>query len=142
LTTYELLVIHSPLLSEQQHQEKLEQLKAVVEKNGGSVVKQDVWGKRRLAFPIKKQREGLYTVVHFDAESQGICLAEVDRICKIDEAVIRHLITRAVIGKSKGRPPEPRGEGRGAAAPAAPAAEAQEETPAAEPETPRDETRD
>ena len=63
LNTYELVIILSPLLSEQQNREKLDQLKGILTQNGAVVQKEDVWGKRRLAYAIEKQREGIYTQI-------------------------------------------------------------------------------
>lgn len=103
MSSYELLVIHTPALTEQAHREALDKLKAVLAKNGAEVTKEDVWGKRRLAYLIEKQREGYYTILQFTAASTGPALAELDRFCKIEETVIRHLITKAVF-KSLGTP--------------------------------------
>ncbi len=120
MVTYELVVVHTPQLTEQQHRDKLAELKKVIAKNGGEIRTEEIWGKRRLAYQIGKQREGVYALVQFDAPSVGICLSELERHCKIEETVLRHLVTRAVIGKSKGVMPHP------APGPAAPAAETPE----------------
>lgn len=104
MNTYELVIIISPLLSEQQNREKLDQLKGILTQNGAVVQKEDVWGKRRLAYAIEKQREGIYTLIQFEAPAQGTCMAELDRFCKIDETILRHMVTRAVLNKSLGTP--------------------------------------
>ncbi len=137
LTTYELLVIHSPLLTEDQHREQLDRVKDVITRNEGQPGKEDVWGRRRLAYPIRNQRDGYYAVLHFDAPTTGTCLAELERFCKIEETVLRHLVTRAVLDKSLGTPIAARGEAEAqAAADSAPQAaptapEASEPAPAA-----------
>lgn len=108
MTTYELLIIHSPLLTDEQYQEQMTRLKDLVARHGGEIKKEDLWGKRRLAYPIEKQREGHYAILHFDTASDSLCLPELERFCKIEETVLRHLVTRAVLNKSLGTPPEPR----------------------------------
>lgn len=115
LNTYELVIIFSPLLSEQQNQEKLDQLKGVLTQNAAVIQKEDIWGKRRLAYPIAKQREGVYVLIQFEAPTQGSCMAELERFCKIDETILRHMVTRAVLNKSLGtpQPRESRREGQG-----------------------------
>jgi small subunit ribosomal protein S6 len=136
LTTYELLVIHSPLLTEEQHREQLDRVKDVITRNEGQPGKEDVWGRRRLAYPIRNQRDGYYAVLHFDAPTTGTCLAELERFCKIEETVLRHLVTRAVLDKSLGTPIAARGEAEAQSATesapqAAPAPQATPATPEA-----------
>ena len=64
----------------------------VIKKIGGTVDKVDEWGKRALAYEVKKQREGYYVVVDFQADSAQI--SELDRVIKIHEEIIRHIIVK------------------------------------------------
>ena len=57
---------------------------------GGTVVKVDEWGRRHLAYEVKHQNEGYYVVVEFEADPAQI--TELDRIIKIHEEIIRHII--------------------------------------------------
>ena len=59
---------------------------------GGTVVKVDEWGRRHLAYEVKHQNEGYYVVVEFEADPSQI--AELDRIIKIHEEIIRHIIVK------------------------------------------------
>ena len=59
---------------------------------GGTVDKVDDWGKRTLAYEVKKQRERYYVVVNFQADPAQI--TELDRIIKIREEIIRHIIIK------------------------------------------------
>ena len=59
---------------------------------GGTVVKVDEWGRRHLAYEVKHQNEGYYVVVDFEADPAQI--AELDRIIKIHEEIIRHIIVK------------------------------------------------
>lgn len=75
-----------------------EKIKAAVQlvqdviKIGGTVDKVDEWGKRALAYEVKKQREGYYVVVNFQADPAQI--SELDRVIKIHEEIIRHIIVK------------------------------------------------
>jgi len=77
-----------------------EAIDAVIEKfeniitNGGEITKKDVIGKRRLAYEINKFRDGYYVLVNFEAAPDVV--AELDRIMKISDEVIRHLIVNDV----------------------------------------------
>ena len=64
----------------------------VIKKIGGTVDKVDEWGKRALAYEVKKQREGYYVVVDFQADPTQI--SELDRVIKIHEEIIRHIIVK------------------------------------------------
>jgi len=59
---------------------------------GGTVVKFDEWGRRHLAYEVKHQNEGYYVVVEFEADPAQI--TELDRIIKIHEEIIRHIIVK------------------------------------------------
>ena len=59
---------------------------------GGTVTKADEWGKRHLAYEVKHQNEGYYVVIDFEADPSQI--AELDRIIKIHEEIIRHIIVK------------------------------------------------
>ena len=68
---YELMIILDPDLEERTISPSLDKFLSVVTKDGGTVDKVDLWGKRRLAYDIKKKSEGIYAVVNFSAESAG-----------------------------------------------------------------------
>ncbi len=57
---------------------------------GATVVNIDRWGVRRLAYPIDKRQQGDYTFFYFEADPGAI--ADVERACRLDEAILRHLI--------------------------------------------------
>lgn len=59
---------------------------------GGTVTKVDEWGKRHLEYEVKHQNEGYYVVIDFEADPSQI--AELDRIIKIHEEIIRHIIVK------------------------------------------------
>jgi small subunit ribosomal protein S6 len=64
----------------------------LIKRNNGKMTKIEPWGLRRLAYPIKKLQEGRYFLMQLDLEPQYV--AEIERVLKLTEAVIRHLIVR------------------------------------------------
>lgn len=89
---YELMIILDPEVDERTLQPTLEKLLTVIGKEGGSVDNIDIWGRRRLAYEIKKRAEGLYAVVRFTAESATA--QELDRQLGLNETVLRTKILR------------------------------------------------
>lgn len=69
-----------------------EKFKEVISSNGGTVTGVDVWGKRRLAYPVNYEQEGHYVVVNFDGPAQ--LPKELDRIYNITDGVLRSIIVR------------------------------------------------
>ncbi len=61
---------------------------------GGQIVKVAPWGRRRLAYPIDRHREGSYHIIVFESPAEAI--AELERSLLITEEVLRHLVTRAI----------------------------------------------
>ena len=116
MTKYELVVVLDPNKTEEEQQAVLAKVDEVITSNGATIEKRDAWGKRRLAYSIRKRREGYYVLIQFDADPVGTALSELNRHLRISEDVLRFLITRAVVGKSLGKSPselEGRGQYRG-----------------------------
>lgn len=90
---YELMVIFDPTLDERTIAPSLDTLLNVVREEGGKVDKVDVWGKRRLAYEIKKNSEGIYAVVDVHCESATV--QELDRLLTLNESVLRTKVLRA-----------------------------------------------
>lgn len=89
---YELMIILDPESDERNLQPTLEKLLAVVPKDGGSVDNLDVWGRRRLAYEIKKQSEGIYAVATLTAATATA--QELDRQLGLNESVLRTKLMR------------------------------------------------
>lgn len=89
---YELMVILDPDLEERTISPSLEQFLGVVRSGGGTVDKVDIWGRRRLAYEIKKKSEGIYAVVDLHAEPAVV--KELDRQLNLNEAVLRTKVMR------------------------------------------------
>ena len=89
---YELMVILDPEVEERTVAPSLEKYLSVISTEGGTVDKVDIWGRRRMAFDIKKKSEGIYAVVDFTATSDTA--KELDRQLGLNEAVLRTKILR------------------------------------------------
>ena len=89
---YELKVILDPELDDRTVAPSLDKLLAVVKKDGGSVDSVDIWGRRRLAYDIKKKSEGIYAVVQMTAEPATAL--ELDRQLNLNEVVMRTKLLR------------------------------------------------
>jgi len=89
---YEVMVILDPNLEERTIAPSLDTFLNVVKKDGGTVEKVDIWGKRRLAYQIQKKSEGFYAVVDLTAEP-GVVL-ELDRQLNLNETILRTKVTR------------------------------------------------
>ena len=89
---YEVMVILDPTLEERTIAPSLDAFLSVVKNDGGSVDKVDVWGRRRLAYEIKKKAEGIYAVVDLQATPEAV--AELDRQLNLNESVLRTKVLR------------------------------------------------
>ena len=89
---YELMVILDPDLEERTVAPSLDQYLNVVRKDGGSVEKVDVWGRRRLAYEVHKKAEGIYAVIELSAEPATV--KELDRQLGLNESVLRTKVIR------------------------------------------------
>ena len=92
MRTYEVMVILDPSLEERTVEPSLDKYLNVVRKDGGSVESVDVWGRRRLAYEINKQAEGIYAIVQLTAEPATV--KELDRQLGLNESVLRTKVLR------------------------------------------------
>jgi len=86
------MVILDPDLEERTIAPSLDQFLTVVTKDGGTVEKVDIWGRRRMSFEINKRVEGIYAVV--DLQAQPATVAELDRQLNLNESVLRTKLIR------------------------------------------------
>jgi len=91
------MYIVRPELDEEAVQQAIDRVNQLVETNGGQVRRVTPWGKRRLAYTVKDQREGYYIVT--DVELDRSRVQEVERVLKISDTVFRHLLVRQPEGK-------------------------------------------
>jgi small subunit ribosomal protein S6 len=92
LQNYELMVIFTPVLAEDDYKVAQKKYADLIQANGGTVTHQDAWGLRSLAYPIDKKTTGLYVVLEFQAPSDNNAKLEIQM--NRDENIMRHMITR------------------------------------------------
>jgi small subunit ribosomal protein S6 len=89
---YEVVFIVRPDLDDDGYNAVVEKVKELLTGDGGEVTNVDKWGRRNLAYPVRKFTEGLYVLVH--AQLAPAQIGELDRELRLNEQIIRHLIVR------------------------------------------------
>ncbi|MCR5083482.1 MAG: 30S ribosomal protein S6 [Parasporobacterium sp.] len=92
MNKYELAVVVSAKIEDEERAAVIEKVKAYITRFGGNVTDVDDWGKKRLAYEIQKMKEAYYYFIHFEADAT--CPAEVENHVRIMENVIRFLCVR------------------------------------------------
>ena len=92
MTKYELALVLSAKIEDEERIATLEKVKEIITRFGGTITNVDEWGKKRLAYEIQKMREGFYYFIHFD--SNGETPAELEQRVRITENVLRYLCVR------------------------------------------------
>ncbi|HET8961402.1 30S ribosomal protein S6 [Nocardioides sp.] len=92
MRAYEVMVILEPSLEERTIEPSLDKYLNVIRKDGGNIESVDVWGRRRLAYEIAKNAEGIYAVISLAAEPATV--KEFDRQLNLNESVLRTKVTR------------------------------------------------
>jgi small subunit ribosomal protein S6 len=89
---YEVLVILDPELEERTVEPSLDTYLNIVRKEGGTVEKLDIWGRRKLAYDIQKKSEGIYAIIDLTAEPAVV--KELDRQLTLNESILRTKVIR------------------------------------------------
>ena len=89
---YELMLVLRPDVADDKSQALIDRTTRGIVAAGGQIVKVAPWGRRRLAYPIDRHREGSYHIILFEAPSDSI--VELEHTLLITEEVLRHLVTR------------------------------------------------
>lgn len=92
MSKYELAVIVSAKIEDDERAATLDKVKALIEKFGGQITNVDEWGKKRLAYEVQKMREAYYYFIQFDAETTAP--AEIESRIRIMDHVIRFLCVK------------------------------------------------
>lgn len=92
MNKYELAVVVSAKIEDDERAAVVEKAKALVEGFGGQITNVDDWGKKRLAYEVQKMKEAFYYFIQFDAESS--VPAEIESRIRIMDNVIRYLCVR------------------------------------------------
>ena len=89
---YELMLVIRPDVADDRSQAVVDRTTRQIVAAGGQIVKVAPWGRRRLAYPIDRHREGSYQIILFEAPSEAI--RDLEHTLLITEEVLRHLVTR------------------------------------------------
>ncbi len=89
---YELVVIFSPELEEEALNSSLEKLSGWIDAKGGTVTSQEQWGRKKLSYPIKRFREGVFVLTQYQGEPQ--LNKELEGNLKLAEEVLRYLLVK------------------------------------------------
>jgi len=92
LQSYELMVIFTPVLAEEDYKAAQKKFADFIKDNGGEITHHEVWGLRALAYPVQKKTTGLYYVLEYKAPSELNAKLEIQ--LNRDENIIRHMVTR------------------------------------------------
>jgi small subunit ribosomal protein S6 len=124
---YDIVVLVTPDLSDEDAQKTLGDYRKILADGGAEFVKDEAWGRRRMAFPILRKKDAVYH--HFQVRAEPALVAETERRLKLSDQILRHLAVRAdeelkraakmarrIAAKNLRRPPRP---------PAAPSATAE-----------------
>ncbi len=91
MRSYEVMLAINPQLEDEELDSLLDKLKKLITHAKGKITKTDKWGKRKLAYEIKDFTEAIYVVLNFDVDEKIIL--ELERVVKLEERVIRYLLT-------------------------------------------------
>lgn len=91
MRSYEVMLAINPQLENEELDSLLDKLKKLITQAKGKITKTGKWGKRRLAYEVKDFTEAIYVVLNFDVDEKII--PELERVTKLEERVIRYLLT-------------------------------------------------
>lgn len=92
MNNYQLLYIIDNGVGDEEKQALVDKFSALIETLGGTVETVDKWGTRKYAYPINYKKEGYYVLVKFSADATAP--AEIDRQMRINDQIVRQMITR------------------------------------------------
>lgn len=95
---YELVIVYDASLDDDAIKGMIAELEKFVTDRKGEILNIDEWGRRRLAYPIRKKENGYYTIVNFALQDPGV-LRDLESNLRLNERILRHLIL-------KSRPPK------------------------------------
>jgi small subunit ribosomal protein S6 len=113
-------MILNPEASEEETRAIMDRVEQLVANHGGQIVKVNQWGRRRLAYPIERHRDGTYVFIDMMLTPETV--SELERTLKVSELVLRHMVKRRdpkVVQKEREEREEREARARAAAAPAA-----------------------
>ena len=92
---YELMSIFPGTKTDEEIKVEVDRIRQIIKDQGATIVKEDFWGKRKLAYEINHIHHGFYDVVDFDLDSSK--LMGLDKVLGLDEAILRHQLVRRIV---------------------------------------------
>ncbi|MBO0460333.1 MULTISPECIES: 30S ribosomal protein S6 [Enterococcus] len=93
-TKYEIMYIIRPNIDEEAKTALIERFDSILKDNGAEVIESKDWEKRRLAYEMNGYREGIYHIVKVSSPSSADAINEFDRLAKINDDIVRHMIIK------------------------------------------------
>jgi small subunit ribosomal protein S6 len=97
MNIYEAIVILNAAVSDEEAEAATTKVKDLIAGQGGEVLKVDVWGRKKLAYEIKKQKKGFYVLLYYKAPPATI--KKMEDFCKVSDAVLKYMIIK--LGKKQ-----------------------------------------
>ena len=92
MNKYELAVVVSAKIEDEERAATIEKVKEIITKHGGTITNVDEWGKKRLAYDVQKMREAFYYFIQFDGQST--VPTEIESRVRLMENVVRYLVVK------------------------------------------------
>lgn len=92
MALYEFMMIVKQALSDEEAERAMGKVKGLIAKHGGSLVSAENWGKRKLAYPVRKEKKGTYLLFQFSGD--GRLPSELEKNCRLDDAVVKFLTVK------------------------------------------------
>ena len=89
---YEMIVVLSPAIDDEQASGTVERIHGVITGSGGSLIKHEPWGMRRLAYPVQDYNEGNYFLTQFSGQPD--LTRQLEGVLRLSEEVLRHLVVK------------------------------------------------
>ena len=102
MRNYELMILFDPNLQDEEKKALLDKIHQTITANKGTIIKTNEWGRRKLAYEIKKFQEALYVLIDFELEPVNI--ANLESSIRFEEKILRYLL---VLGTNKVLKPQP-----------------------------------
>ena len=90
--TYEAMMILKPNLTDEEVEESIQKYTNMIQEAGGEIINLENWGKRRLAYEMDKEREGIYIIINFKVKPEHV--DSINKSMRLDPKVHRHMIVR------------------------------------------------
>ena len=89
---YESIFILRPSLTDEDIQKTLDKVKSTLEKSGGTIERLENWGKKKLAYEVKREKKGVYVQLNF--RGSGVAVTELERFFRLEDAIMKFLTVK------------------------------------------------